>query len=169
MKTNRIPALKKRFYIATILILFAGCQTDVAFVDSQIAIADQAFLLSEKSPSGAISYLFNPNDGNTDHFHSIFTGLNSFYVRRVTSEWDDETLSWNNQPNFATDGQVLVPASQKENLDYSIEVAEIDKEKVGNPQNNVSFVLMLENEAYYRQVCFASINHVDENIGLIWK
>ncbi len=314
MKTNKTLTLKKLFYIATILILFAGCQTDTAFVDPQIAITDQAFLLSEKSPSGtmvgqivatasqktglyyyliadssskafflndstgelfvldtlAINYnrvqqislkvmavysdsvnnysqsatikiniknepdwvhwisdrtsdknkdavvnslyptmnqphpdiylidawtnhltdithrtylqfnldsipsyaeiidatlhLCNPNDGNTDHFHSSFTGLNTFYVRRVTSEWDDETLSWNNQPNFATDGQVLVPASQKENQDYSIDVTEIIKERTGNPQNNVGFVLMLENEAYYRRVCFASLNYPDTNL-----
>ncbi len=44
-----------------------------------------------------LSLYYNPTDvSESFEFHM---GANGFYIRRVTSSWDESTVTWNNQPN----------------------------------------------------------------------
>jgi hypothetical protein len=114
--------------------------------------------------TSAYLYLKNPNDSNPDHFHSTYSGSNAFFIRKVASEWNSQTLTWNNQPAYITQGQILAPASQQENQDYTVDVTEMVKEMIKHPQSNFGFMMMLEDENRYRRVCFASLENIDVNL-----
>jgi hypothetical protein len=110
--------------------------------------------------------MFNPHDTILDHTHSdseIF-GSNAFYIRRVNGPWNSRTITWNNQPEFIDKDKVYSKASQLIDQDYSIDVTEMVKEMIKNPESNYGFMIMLENESYYRKICFASLENPDTNL-----
>jgi hypothetical protein len=109
--------------------------------------------------------LYNPKDTIKEHQQSCFSGSNAFCLRQVTSLWDWQTITWNNQPTFSSLLQVNIPACSSAQQDCEkIDISEMVKYIVKFPAKNHGFVMMLENENYYRRLCFASPNYPDENL-----
>jgi len=115
-----------------------------------------------KIASASLS-LFNPNDTLPAHRHSTFSGPNRFLVSRLTQDWEVSQVTWNKQPQFTPIGQAVVPETHEPDQDYlSIDLTNIVTDMANNPNNNFGFMLGLENEKYYRRVCFASFHHFDK-------
>lgn len=123
--------------------------------------------LSVIDPSNTISnatlYLsFNPTSSNgTDH--SQLSGSNSGTLRRVTSSWSENTVTWNTQPSVAggagaTD-VVAVPASSSGTQNYAIDVTAMVQSWITTPGTNLGFLFRLDIESYYRRLLFASSDH----------
>ena len=108
--------------------------------------------------------LYNPHDTVSYHKHSSFSGANSFYIRKVSSKWDSQEITWNNQPVYETDEQISVPASKSNDQDYVIDVTKIVQEMVLHPEANYGFLLMLVDEEYYRRLCFTSLEYQDSSL-----
>ena len=97
--------------------------------------------------------------------HSPLSGSNSGFIQRVTSSWDESTVTWNNQPSSTTTGQVSLPMSTSPTEDYlDIDVTNIVNDMYTNPATNYGFMLKLETEDFYRMLNFASSDHLNSSL-----
>lgn len=147
--------------------LFASAWTVNLQVDTERSFLqfDLSSIPVDVQIAGATLSLFNPKDGDTNHKQSFFWGSNAFYIRRVISMWNDQTITWNNQPAFSLEGQAVLPTSQIDQQDYEqIDVSEMVQYMVRYPEENYGFILILNDENRYRRVCFAALDHPDENL-----
>lgn len=94
--------------------------------------------------------------------HSTRSGANDVWIQRITSSWDESTVTWNTQPTFTTDNRVAIPASTSPTQDYlKIDVTPLLKDIVDNPTTSFGFLLSLQDESFYRLMNFASSDHAD--------
>ena len=96
----------------------------------------------------------DPYEGRSTHF-----GANDFYIKRVTSSWSENTITWNNQPGSTTSGQVSVAASTSGTQDFSINVTNMVNFMHANPSQNHGFLVQLQNEAISRMLILGSSDH----------
>lgn len=106
--------------------------------------------------------------GNSYYTGSTFP-TNPVVVQQITSNWDENTVTWNNQPTTTTVNQMLIPASTSRwNWDYTInnstELQTIVQNMVNNPTSNYGFMLKLQTEETYRSMLFASSDHPDSTL-----
>jgi hypothetical protein len=84
-------------------------------------------------------------------------GPNDTYVRRITSPWDESTVTWNSKPSTTVTGEGLIPPSTKQwNNNSSVDVSQIVKTFVKEPAKNYGFMLQLNNENIYHSFGFYS-------------
>lgn len=92
---------------------------------------------------------------------SYFSNLYSLHkpneakLQRVIEAWDEDLITWNNQPSASLDGEILIPSTiDSPGVDYKIDVTGLvrDQKELGN----FGFKLSLQNEDYYRGVVLAS-------------
>ncbi len=109
-------------------------------------------------PSGSVitgaylSLYANPTPCSDPH-----TGVNKSYIRKVTSPWDQNTVTWETQPDFSTVNQAELHESTFPGEDYlNIDVTEMVRDMVANPSANYGFVIMNRFENIYRSINFAS-------------
>ena len=94
--------------------------------------------------------------------HSTLSGSNESTISRVTSSWDENTVTWNNQPSTTTQNQVLLPASTNPIQDYpNIDVTDLVQDMIDDPGNSHGFLFKLVTEQYYRRMLFASSDNAD--------
>jgi len=85
------------------------------------------------------------------------TGENSCLLKRITSSWDESTVTWNNQPPATTQNQVILSKSTSSYQDYTdIDVAALVQDMINNPQNSHGFLLCLQMEEVYSRLAFSS-------------
>lgn len=108
--------------------------------------------VSEHLPMGNTSYPGSPNNEN------------SCYLRKVTSTWDESTLTWNTQPASTTQGQINIPKSDKQWLyNTNVDVTNMIKSMIQTPSENNGFLLILQNEQSLRAMGFCSSESIYEN------
>lgn len=94
--------------------------------------------------------------------HSTMSGLNNCWLERVTSSWDESTVTWDTQPSTTTQNRVSLPASTSATEDYlNINVTALVQDMVNNPASSFGFMLKLQNENYYRKMNFCSSDHTN--------
>ncbi len=102
--------------------------------------------------SGNSNYPNSPHDPNK--------GL----LKRVTSNWNEQTVTWNNQPSTTASHGVSIPASQSQwNWNVTLNVTQLVQDIVTSG-NNYGFLAKLQNESTYRSVLFASSDHPDSEL-----
>jgi hypothetical protein len=105
--------------------------------------------------------LYHDNSDSTQ-FDSPANGSNACWLQRVTSTWDKNAVTWNNQPSVTTNNEDSIPMSTVLYQDYTnIDVSNIVQDMVNNPTNSFGFLLSLVNETNYRRMTFASGNNPD--------
>lgn len=93
-------------------------------------------------------------------FHS---GESAAFLRRITSEWDDATVSWNHQPLSTDVHQVVLPKASAEYQDYPhINVTALIHDMVHDPSNSFGFMLILQDERKYNRISFCASEYPDE-------
>lgn len=98
-----------------------------------------------------------PSNGYAGHF-----GTNDSYIRRVTSSWNPQTVSWNSQPSTTTAGQAYLPQSTSPTQDYFVDVTEMVRAMIVNyPANNHGFMLMLNDINLNGGLLFGSEDNTD--------
>lgn len=85
---------------------------------------------------------------------------NSFQIGGVTSNWDDDTLTWANSPNVDYSYNLVHPSSSSSHQDVAIDVTPIVQDQYQSG-NHFGFGLKLVNEVIYSRWTFASSNHHD--------
>ena len=105
----------------------------------------------------AILYLYH--DGGSS-VHSSLSGTNETWINRVTQAWDENVMTWNNQPTIATSvvGQdyVSIPQSTSPTQTYILDITDMVTYWLANPADNFGLRFSLQTESFYRRVRFAS-------------
>jgi len=90
-------------------------------------------------------------------------GSNQSSILRVTSEWDEQIVTWNNQPTVSTGNKITIPQTTSRwnwnFTDSSDNLVAMIQDMVTNPETNFGFMFKLDTERYYRGVIFAAGNH----------
>jgi hypothetical protein len=97
--------------------------------------------------------------GNSYYPGSPYNGFgpNDTYVRRITSDWDESTVTWDTKPSNTVTGESLIPPSTKQwNNNSSADVSQVVRTFVKNPSKNYGFMLKLNDETIYHSFGFYS-------------
>jgi len=105
------------------------------------------------APIGNSYYPGSPYETYTD---------NACWLKRVTGDWSEATITWNNKPATTEVDKASIPASTTQwNFDVpNIDVTKMVKQMVTSGENN-GFCLELKNEQIYRAIVFGSSEHSD--------
>lgn len=110
--------------------------------------------------SAGLSLYHNPSSASGNIGHSQTGGSNAAWLRRVTSAWDEYSLTWNTQPTTTTQNEVALAASTSNTQDYlNIDVAGLVQDIISNPAQSFGMVLQLQTESPLRSLLFASSDH----------
>ena len=113
-------------------------------------------------PAGAIidsAFIFYNNNPSAPSHSGLHSGSNTFWVRRVTSSWDEDSITWNNAQSDTTLNEVQVGASTSNTMDYKIDVKNLVEDQLQH--GNHGFFMRLVTEATWRAVVCASSNAAD--------
>ncbi len=102
----------------------------------------------------------SPSNGS----HSRTGDSNTSTLQRVTQNWDEFTVTWNNQPSSTNIGEVVLPESSPETQNYILDVTESAKLMIENPSENFGYILKLSTEECYRSLVFASSDNKNNSI-----
>jgi hypothetical protein len=98
-------------------------------------------------------------NGNSQH-----SGSNAFYLEKITGEWHESTVTWNNQPPTTTSGRIWVGPSNSTTENRQVNLTAMVQSWIDNPISNSGLKMRLENELYYRSRNYASTHHPDANL-----
>jgi|GEM_PF-2506978 len=97
--------------------------------------------------------------------HSIFETYgtyNNAYLKRITSFWSEEEVTWANQPSTTDLNQVELEPSVYPNQNYmDIDVKLLVQDIVADPSSGFGFMLQLKEENVYRMMAFSTSDHYD--------
>jgi len=116
-------------------------------------------------PSGTLvdsAFLFLYHHPSTVAHGGTHNGANSFYVRRITSAWTENSLTWNNKPTSSSINQVLVPNTTSGSQNFKINVKALTQDLIDS--NNYGFSLRLASETTYKAIVCASSDHSNSNV-----
>jgi len=99
---------------------------------------------------------YNYSAGSVPPGHSQLSGSNAWNLARVTSAWDEQTVTWNTMPSIDAKSYLSLPASTSASESYSIDVTTFVKDEIANPTIYYGFLLYLVTEIPYRAVYFYS-------------
>lgn len=104
------------------------------------------------SPEGNSYYPGSPYNGSGD---------NSAWIKKVTGNWDIDSITWNNKPPTTDLDEVAVaPSTSQWNNNVTIDVTRLVQDIV-NTKQNYGFCLQLQNEQTYRSINFAGSRNSD--------
>jgi hypothetical protein len=126
-----------------------------------------SFDLSQVPTSAVINaaklslYAWDSNTGGLlQHY-----GSNAGWLERVTSPWNEFTVTWNNQPTTTTLNRVELPISTSGTQNYlDINVTKLISDMIANPANSYGFMLKLQTEEAYRRLNFCSSDHTIQSL-----
>ncbi len=94
--------------------------------------------------------------------HSTESGSNKSWIRRITTNWNEYTVTWNIAPTSTTHNQVLLPPTSYDDEDFpNIDVTQLVQDMIDDPANSYGFLIRLKTEDYYRRMVFCSSDHSD--------
>ncbi|MGA2668299.1 MAG: DNRLRE domain-containing protein [Ignavibacteria bacterium] len=84
-------------------------------------------------------------------------GADSCRLLKVTSNWNEYTVTWNNQPTTTSASQITLPKDTSSTQDYlNIDVTNLVSQMVNNPYTNFGLMIKLITESPYRNLDFAA-------------
>lgn len=87
---------------------------------------------------------------------------NAAWIRRVTQSWNENTVTWNNQPAVTTQNEATIPQSVTTAQDYVIDVTALLQDMINNPSTSFGFMLSEKNQTtWYNGLVFVSNNNPD--------
>jgi hypothetical protein len=85
------------------------------------------------------------------------SGENACYLMKITEPWEEDQVTWNNQPVTSMEDVVVLPQSTYPDQDYTgIDVTALVQAMVSDPEHNHGLLFRLITEEYYRNMTFAS-------------
>lgn len=108
----------------------------------------------------------------TPQGNSYYSGVSSAFpinecvIGTITQYWNENTVTWNNQPTFDTSNAIIIPAStQQWNEGFFVNsplLVSMVQQMVS--VNNYGFIIKLRTEGKYRSRIFASSDNPDEKL-----
>lgn len=94
--------------------------------------------------------------------HSQLSHENSWMLQRITSPWEENSITWNNQPSV--DESILLPKSNNPNQAYVADITNWVTDAYEGRTPNLGYILKLQAENHYSSVNFASSDHSDSEL-----
>ncbi|MFY0598946.1 MAG: DNRLRE domain-containing protein [Cyclobacteriaceae bacterium] len=92
----------------------------------------------------------------TDRYHNYEE--NSAKIQMITENWEEHTITWNNQPSVSDQNQVLLASTiDTPYQDYEIDITDIVRSQLKT--SNYGVRISLQNEDHYRGVVMSSSDH----------
>lgn len=92
-------------------------------------------------------------------------GENSAWLCRITENWQEDSVTWDNMPMWTDENRVFLPQSTSPTQDYeNIDVTQLVQDMVSNQDESFGFLFKLEDEVPHSAMCFASSDYPDENL-----
>jgi hypothetical protein len=105
--------------------------------------------------SAYLSLFWADTNGLSNGPHQSLTSSDESVLQRVTSQWTENSVNWDNQPSSTTTDEVILPQSITGTDDYlNNDVTAMVQQMVSG--TNDGFMLKLTNETFYAQMIFAS-------------
>jgi hypothetical protein len=83
------------------------------------------------------------------------SGDNSLFISRVLSNWNENSITWNNQPNISPENRISIPAATNPLQDYTnIDVTNLLRVMLNN--GNFGFSIAHQNETAFKITSLAS-------------
>jgi hypothetical protein len=84
-------------------------------------------------------------------------GENGSLLQKIIENWEEMSVTWNNQPTTTTEDEVYLPASSYQTQNYpDIDITRFVSDWVADPQNNFGMLFRISDEWTYRSMLFAS-------------
>ena len=127
---------------------------------------DLSSVPSDAEISSANLTLYNdPNSSENTGMHSQRNGSNKAKLELITETWDEQNITWNNQPKTSTAGSIQLPASTSSYQNYKdINITSMVKKWHSKPSENNGFMIKLNDEKHYRCLIFASSDHLNPKL-----
>lgn len=110
--------------------------------------------------SAYLSLYYNPTSA-----FSTWTSPAAFYINRITTDWDELTVTWGTQPTSTNINDVLVPAASSTTASFpNIDVTDMVADMVADPTHSFGFLFRLVNENPYYAITLASSDNADSTI-----
>ena len=120
---------------------------------------------SSSTTVGNSSYPGSPYNGNGSFTSPQYNTTNESFILRVTSSWNEQTVTWNTQPTTTTQGLLSIPNTTSQwnwnFTDNSANLRAMVQDWVRNPATNFGVMMQLQNENYYRFILFASSDNAN--------
>jgi len=106
----------------------------------------------------------NPQ-GNSDYPGSPYGSVgNACWLKRVTGNWSQDSITWNNMPPTTDLHEVSIPASTKQwNNNDTVDVTQLVQD-ISSTRQNYGFCLQLQTEQIYRSLNFAGSRNADSTL-----
>ncbi|MBE0637814.1 MAG: DNRLRE domain-containing protein [Bacteroidales bacterium] len=89
--------------------------------------------------------------------HSTLSGTNASWIQRITSPWQEDEITWNDQPAITNTNRVAIPFSTTSDQDYpDILVTRLVRDLLNDSDNGFGFRMCLQVESFYRYMEFYS-------------
>jgi hypothetical protein len=118
---------------------------------------------SARIESAYLSLYFNPTSAyNKVGGNKGNQGPDSIVIQRVTSDWNENDVTWNRQPETTKENQVIIGKLDSPIADYTdIDITNIIQDIVNSENGRYGILIRHKDEIPYNVVFFASSNHPD--------
>jgi hypothetical protein len=121
---------------------------------------DLSSIPSNSEVTSAELYLFSVDNTVNGPGHVFSEDKpNDFLLQKITSDWDEHTVTWNNQPTTSIENQVYSLGSDSINQNYIINISNLVQDMINYPENNFGLMMRLVTETKYRKILFASSDY----------
>jgi hypothetical protein len=102
-------------------------------------------------------YLYaKTNNINGNYGNPTFGNNNTALLQKVTAPWNLAGTGWANQPPATTASQKILPQSNGNAQNYTVDVTDFVQYWVNKPDSNYGMLLKLQAESYYNSLIFQS-------------
>ncbi|MBN1185263.1 MAG: DNRLRE domain-containing protein [Bacteroidales bacterium] len=119
-------------------------------------------------PDGAIItsatlYLYGLDHLNYTITNNTGYKSNESWLRRITSSWEENTVTWNTAPSITSLHETTVENSTSTTQDYEIDVVDLIQDIINDRSNSYGLMLHLKIYERYTRMVFASSDYSDAN------
>lgn len=139
------------------IMLYAWTQDGILNTSRSLLDFDLSGIPPEaRIDSAHLSLFFNYTSGYGDE-HS---GETNFFIRRIISDWDESSVSWNTQPSATPVNQVSVDGAGSPYQDFpEIDITTLIQDYTNDRDNSYGLFFRLVDEAAYKRLIFSSSDH----------
>lgn len=92
--------------------------------------------------------------------HSARSGSNACWLQRIIEPWDEDSVTWVNQPATTEDNMAVITETLTNTEDKNkIDVTSMVQDMVKYSENSFGFLMRLKTEEAYRRMTFASSDY----------
>ncbi|HAA15568.1 MAG TPA: hypothetical protein DCE41_29225 [Cytophagales bacterium] len=96
--------------------------------------------------------------------HSSLTASNDYQLERVIEAWDEDAVTWANQPAATSTNSLQLSGPPSATADVALDVTALIQDSVDDPNNSYGLKLSLQGSAYYAAVIFASSDNANPGL-----